>query len=264
MGLVVFTVLSITPSGPLDPIHPLVGLAEATSQMAPTELAGGEVWYVRADRVERVELEATEAEKTTSVTFVVSSVEETWLDDDVTAIQRRSVQNVEFLDPADADRLADLPLAERYTPGWVEESNVEIAYPATHTIWDESAGGLLLELSEQVGGSGDIGRDRVELLDAVGTLIQYHGMDPAKRGKLLLALSYVPEFEVVERGEAIRVRCRYAVGDTPQVIELDFDADTGELLSEAVSTVATPDVPAVLLSQARFHTGLAEAAESAS
>ena len=256
VGVVIFTVWSISPATPTDSDLPLVGLAQATAQLARPTVDSGQQWYIREVRSERRSIVDRTGVLPNDITFMVNTVAETWVDPETEVVRRSSSSHIELLSPDDQVAYERLHGQESIGLERIEDEPIEIAYPGVHPVWSQPPSVVYDELASGVGSQDDIRLERLEVLKAATRLIQYHGIDPAKRSTLLYTIAEIPGIEVDRSLESVSVRYQYVVKDVAQEIRFDFDPGDGRLLGESITTLATPTSPEIVLSQSRYEARL--------
>lgn len=252
-GLVLFVAWSAVPQATNEEALPLIGLAEAVARLPAPAIEPDDLWYIKAERRQRISL--APAPSSESVTVVLASVEETWLGADASGVQRTTYSHVEFLDPGDRTRFEHLDLGGTLPVGEVAEQPVRSVFSSLDPVWREGYEAFYAELQHQAGSSGNVVVDRLAMLRLAAATVQHHGGDPAKRSLVLRTIAEIPGTDVERIEDRVAVSYDFVSDDIAQQITLEFDAATGELKRETISSHATPTSPAVILSEASYQTG---------
>lgn len=260
VGVVLFVVWSIAPATPTDEELPLIGLAQATAQLAAPEPSPGEQWYVREERADRMSIVDNTGDTPGEIALMVHTVEETWVDLEDETVQRSSASDVEVVSSDDEETFARL---KEGNPGVVppqppaEERTVDTGFSTTISVWSGGADAMYEAIHRAVGVREDIRMKRLAMLDVAAELMQRHGAYPSRRATLLLTIARIPGIEVEVAERQVRVRYQYVVGDVAREVRYDFDRATGALVGRAVATLATPTSPSLVASESRYESRLA-------
>lgn len=257
VGVVMFLVWSIAPATPTDDELPLIGLAQATAQLAAPQPAAGEHWYVREERAERMSIRDNTGDDPTDITVMVNTVAETWVDLDEETLVQSSTSDMVVLSPE--DQVALNRYLERNPDALPEVQRQEspVDYSRNHPMWSGGAPAVYQELAAATADSDDIRMNRLAMLGLAADLMQRHGVDPTKRSVLLLTIARIPGIDVDSADGQVQVRYQYVVGDVAHEVRYDFDRSNGGLVGKSIATLATPTADSVVLSQSRYESRLA-------
>ncbi len=250
IGLVIFSVWSIAPSAPTDDQLPLLGLAAATARLGVDVVEPGALWYTKAEVLERVDI----ANGVDEFTVLKRSVQEEWFAPDADrGLQRTTVADFSFLSDEDQARFAEVSGDFGLETGLVSVDELDLQSRWTDPMWSGGPAAIERRLRVIVGASGDTRLDRVRMLDAAAELMWQNGSDPVRQSLLLFTVSDFPGIEVSRSDGVVTVSYRYVLDAVAREMLLDFDAATGRLISESVSTLPYGEHPAVLLSHTEYQ-----------
>lgn len=250
MGLVIFSVWSIAPSSPSDDQLPLLGLAAATARLSVDYVETQDLWYTKAEVLERVDIANGVQDE---FTVLKRSVHEEWTGPGSDRGYRRTtVADLTFLSTEDWVRFSEAETDLGFRKGEVSVDEFDPSERWVDPMWSGGAAAVETRLRLMVEPTGDTRLDRVSMLDAATELMRQNGRDPARQSLLLYVISDFPGIEVTRSDGVVTVSYKYVLDGVAREMLLDFDAATGLLVSEKVSTMPYGEHPGVLLAHTEY------------
>lgn len=249
MGVVIFLIWAIAPSSPSEDQMPLLGLAAATAQRAAGAPANV-LWYSKANTLERVDL----LNEGDGFSVMKHSVREQWTGPGAASgYERLTVADLSFPSDEDATLFAAFDGELGFEEGAVEVESFDPTERWIDPMWAGGPAAIERRLAMLAGHSDDLRLDRVRMLEAATDLMREFGADPARQSLLLYTIAGFPGIEVERDDGMVQVVYRYVYDAVAREMRLEFDAGTGLLVRESVSTMPYGNHPAVLLSDTQYE-----------